>query len=87
MVGRSTLAGLDPFIFGADNRPFTWHHQEYRDSSRMMQENQMQCFEALIFSDVDYNRQVNKTEYITFLNSYGPSDFLSSVETFDDLPL
>ena len=78
---------VDPFIVtvtaGTSPHPFTWRSQD-----RFLQEGQMDCYDALIAADADFNREVNKTEYITFLQLYGPSGFLSdSIQSFDDLPL
>lgn len=81
LVGCESYGGMmDPFIFtvSSDTSP--------RD--RVLQEGQMECYDALVAADADFNREVNKTEYITFLKLYGPSGFLSdSVQSFDDLPL
>lgn len=48
----------------------------------------LECFDSLIFSDVNFDRKVNKTEYITFLELFGPSNFLpGDVQDFKDLAL
>ena len=58
-------------------------------SSRYLDEpGGLDCFDSLVFSDIDFDRKVNKTEYITYLELYGPSNFLADgIEQFDDLPL
>jgi hypothetical protein len=96
VVGWSSVAaaGNDPLIFGSNGRPgflessITNVRNDNREISRRTEDAGLDCFESLIFSDVDYDRRVNKTEYLTFLNLYGPENFLpDSVEDFDDLPL
>lgn len=55
---------------------------------RLDQPGGLTCFDSLIFSDVDFDRKVTKTEYITFLELFGPDNFLpEGTDTFDDLPL
>lgn len=85
-------AGNDPLIFDSYGRPvflessITNNHREF--SRRTEDGGSMDCYDALIYADADYNRKVNQTEYLTFLNLYGPTDFLpESVQSFDDLPL
>ena len=78
LVGCDSYGMMDPFIFPVNSDT----------SPRFLQDSQMECYDALIAADADFNREVNKTEYITFLKLYGPSGFLSdSVQSFDDLPL
>jgi hypothetical protein len=92
--GGVVAASNDPLIFDSRGRPAFLEssiasvRSENREVSRRTEEGGLDCFESLIFSDVNYDRKVNKTEYLTFLNLYGPEDFLpESVEDFDDLPL
>jgi hypothetical protein len=59
-----------------------------RTSRHLDQPGGLDCFDSLVFSDIDFDRKVNKTEYITYLELFGPSDFLADgIEQFDDLPL
>lgn len=62
--------------------------QLFLEESRGLQrtENKTQCYDALIFSDVDYDRRVNTSEYLTFLQLNRP-DLDLEFETFADLPL
>jgi len=89
LVGCESYGMMDPFVFPVQaSGPFTVHSHDESGAYRVLQEGQMDCYDALIAADADFNREVNKTEYITFLQLYGPTGFLSdSVQSFDDLPL
>ena len=59
-----------------------------RPSRHLDEPGGLDCLDSLVFSDIDFDRNVNKTEYITYLELFGPSNFLTDgIEQFDDLPL
>ena len=88
------VAGQHPLTYDWNSRPVvlksfsTVVQNDKREISRRTENGGMDCFDALMNSDADNNRKVNKTEYLTFLNLYGPENFLpESVQEFEDLPL
>jgi hypothetical protein len=81
-----TLPSARLIAAGPDTTIFEGRHET--TMRRLEQPGGLGCYDSLIFSDVDFNRKVTKTEYITFLELFGPSNFLpDGIDEFDDLPL
>lgn len=75
------VAAVNTSLIQTDSRTTTTRR-------RLDQPGGLDCYSSLTYSDVDVDRQVNKTEFITFLQLYGPDNLLpEGLNEFEALPV
>lgn len=83
-VATATGSSLDGFDLFSLNpfKPQSYQKRTLQDDAAM------ECNDALYLADENFDRKVDKTEYIRYLELYGPTNFLpTGVQKFEDLPL